>query len=625
MKLKNKILLFTLVLLLLISLALTWNGYREFNHFNNETVKNSTESRATLISIALDEKLDSYFSSLYSFGIAYHDDGSFNHTTTANYLNNLAKVNNTDSAFIGFKDGSTFEQNGRFTPNFNAKKMQREWYIRGFTGEREIITDVYKNSNDINVFAFVTPIYKGDEIFAVVGIEVERAVINEFIDTLTEKNQIFAFNNDGYIVAAKDPLNVGKNINDIEPIYSQFDSGYIRFFDENLVDYVLASASHLFRYDWTVIIYDYESDVYEPSDLMLKESIVIFFTILFLSLFTVLYMVNVFIYKPIGGEPEKISQILLNIANGDLTQKIDSSKRDCGIYNSVIKLNKKLRNIVVTSHSISNNVKRSSDELTQFMSDAESNSQRELEQVEEISTAICELSSTSKEVTTNAAYAEDEAQKAITSVKTGQKMLRDSISLTVNINESVQETAQMISMLKHDTLNIGEVTDVINSISEQTNLLALNAAIEAARAGEAGRGFAVVADEVRSLAAKTQQSTTSIQEMITKLQAQSEKANKNMMDNVNLIQESVELAENVKESFDDIVSSVQSISDVNTLVATASQEQFHVTEDISRNTTHTFDLVAKNVAAINQTRLSSNDLFKLLADQKMELDFFKVK
>ncbi len=201
-------------------------------------------------------------------------------------------------------------------------------------------------------------------------------------------------------------------------------------------------------------------------------------------------------------------------------------------------------------------------------------------------------------------------------------MLRDSISLTVNINESVQETAQMISMLKHDTLNIGEVTDVINSISEQTNLLALNAAIEAARAGEAGRGFAVVADEVRSLAAKTQQSTTSIQEMITKLQAQSEKANKNMMDNVNLIQESVELAENVKESFDDIVSSVQSISDVNTLVATASQEQFHVTEDISRNTTHTFDLVAKNVAAINQTRLSSNDLFKLLADQKVELDFF---
>lgn len=624
MPLKNKILLFTLILLLLISASLTWNGYREFKSFNNESVQSSTESRATLISIALDEKLDSYFSSLGSFGIVYNDNGSLDKVTTAKYLLTLAKINDTKSAFVGFKDGSAFEQNGDFTPNFNAKKEQREWYIRGFSGEKEVITDVYKNSNNIDVFTFVVPIYDDGKVFAVVGVEIEQTVINNFIDTLTEKNQIFSFNDDGYIVAAKDPKDVGKNIKNVEPTYAQFDSGYMRFLDKKANDYVVASASHLSRYDWTVIIYEYESDVYEPSTLMLKESVVIFFMILFIALFSIFYMVNNFIYKPIGGEPEKISEMLFNIANGDLTQEFKLSSNDSGIYKSVVTLNLKLLEIVTASHSISNSVNNSSEELTKVMFEAEKNAQYELEQVEEISTAICELSSTSKEVTINAAHAEEEAQKAIADVTNGHNMLENSILLTVNINESVQETAKMISTLRDDAINIGEITDVISSISEQTNLLALNAAIEAARAGEAGRGFAVVADEVRNLAAKTQESTTNIQDIISKLQAQSENANKNMMANVQSIQESVYLTESVKESFNSIVISVQSISDINTLVATASQEQFHVTEDISKNTTRTFDLVTKNVLVVNKTKQSADELSQLAITQKVELNFFKI-
>ncbi len=266
----------------------------------------------------------------------------------------------------------------------------------------------------------------------------------------------------------------------------------------------------------------------------------------------------------------------------------------------------------------------SAEESNVVMEVTANNSQHELAQVEEISTAISELSSTSKEVTTNATHAEEEAQSAINNVDIGKQHLENSMSLTRSINDSVQQTASMIEELRANAVNIGEVTNVISSISDQTNLLALNAAIEAARAGEQGRGFAVVADEVRNLAAKTQQSTQHIQEIISKLQSQSEKANNNMIENVTLIQKSVVLAEDVKLSFNDIENSVQAISDINTLVATASQEQYSVTEDIAKNTTRTFDLVNENVSSIHQTQLVSQELAKLAEQQKSEIALFKL-
>ncbi len=287
---------------------------------------------------------------------------------------------------------------------------------------------------------------------------------------------------------------------------------------------------------------------------------------------------------------------------------------------SIEKLSSLIRELTMSSNCTST----ASEELTYVMQNTAKNTQDELLQVEEISTAISELSSTSKEVSSNAIHAEGEATKAMEHVQKGHKALAKSISLTQSINISVQDTAHMIEELKNNAMNIGEVTNVISAISEQTNLLALNAAIEAARAGEQGRGFAVVADEVRNLAAKTQESTKNIQEIISNLQMQSEKANENMMINVTSIQESVALSEDVKTSFDDIVNSVQAISDINTLVATASEEQYNVTEEIARNTTRTFDLVNENVSAVSQTQEAAQELASLAEKQNKELSFFEV-
>lgn len=326
----------------------------------------------------------------------------------------------------------------------------------------------------------------------------------------------------------------------------------------------------------------------------------------------------------LGGEPWEISEMIKTISEGNLCQQFIKPEEAVGIYRSLITLNDKVSTVIKSSRGISTQVATSAEQLTGVMVNTANNAQHELTLVEEISNAISELSSTSKEVTSNAVHAEQEAKKAIDNVFKGNQTLEESIELTHKINDSVKQTASMIVDLKTNAMDIGEVTSVISTISDQTNLLALNAAIEAARAGEYGRGFAVVADEVRKLASKTQDSTKSIQEIITKLQAQSEKANDNMISNVEQIQESVTLSENVQLSFSHIEQSVQSISEINTLVTSTSQEQFSLTERIASNTNNAFDLVNQNVSVINKTQKAAKELSQLAVEQKKELEFFKV-
>jgi len=419
-----------------------------------------------------------------------------------------------------------------------------------------------------------------------------------------------------------------KKILDVRPDYEQFtpETPELSYQAEinGTTEGITAFWGRMNINGWGYVTFTTSNKITNDANSQLLYSLAIGLVCFIIACLILLVVMDKLVLKPVGGAPEDIAKLIEKMAGGDLTVKLTPSAKDTGIYRSLVALSNQLSEIVCNSLKVSESVASSSEQLNVVMNDTLNNMESEKQQVEQISTAIYELSTTSQEVSSKAVSAEDETKVSLSTIDSGKVTLEKNIALTNDISISVAETAMIVDELRKFTIEIVTVIDVINGISDQTNLLALNAAIEAARAGEAGRGFAVVADEVRSLASKTQQSTVSIQDIILKLQQQAEKASSNMTQNVDLIEGSVVLADQVKAAFEDIAQATKAISEINAMVATASVQQTGVTEDISKNTSEAFDLVQQNVQSINQALQAANELAQLAQKQKDDIGFFKV-
>ncbi|MGL5214743.1 MAG: methyl-accepting chemotaxis protein [Aeromonas hydrophila] len=236
---------------------------------------------------------------------------------------------------------------------------------------------------------------------------------------------------------------------------------------------------------------------------------------------------------------------------------------------------------------------------------------RQQSEVSQVATAMNEMQSTVFEVARNTTDAMSAAKDASRTSTQGNQVVRSAISSIEEVSVKIEQAGAVVQQLEQDSNNISMVLDVIRGIAEQTNLLALNAAIEAARAGEQGRGFAVVADEVRSLAQRTQNSTAEISKMIEVLQERTAEAGSAMQLSRQQMQESVGLAREAGSSIDTINGAVTQITDMNTLIATATEEQNAVTEELNRSIVNIHNAADENALGAQQTAQACVELSKL--------------
>ncbi|MBV7413433.1 methyl-accepting chemotaxis protein [Aeromonas sp. sif2433] len=232
-------------------------------------------------------------------------------------------------------------------------------------------------------------------------------------------------------------------------------------------------------------------------------------------------------------------------------------------------------------------------------------------EVSQVATAMNEMQSTVLEVARNTTDAMSAAKAASHTSGEGHKVVGRAIGSIELVSQQIEQAGGVVQQLEQDSANISMVLDVIRGIAEQTNLLALNAAIEAARAGEQGRGFAVVADEVRSLAQRTQNSTAEISKMIEVLQGRTAEAGSAMQLSRQQMQSSVDLAREAGNSIDSINGAVTQISDMNTLIATATEEQNAVTEELNRSIVNIHNAADENALGAQQTAQACVELSKL--------------
>jgi len=310
---------------------------------------------------------------------------------------------------------------------------------------------------------------------------------------------------------------------------------------------------------------------------------------------------------------------------GDLTHRLnDEGKSEIAVMSAGFnKFANKVQSLVSQLAGNLENLSVVVRDVSEIVDQTQSGSQQQRQQTEQVATAVTEMTATIQEVASNANLAADSAQQADDNAKLGQNVVSETVSSINSLATEIETGVNVITKLSQDTESIGSVLDVIKGIAEQTNLLALNAAIEAARAGEQGRGFAVVADEVRTLASRTQESTTEIESMIEALQVQAHAAVKAITLGQEKAKTSVQNASNAGKALNEITDSVATISSMNIQIATASEEQSAVSEEINQNVVIISRVADENAQASNQLADSSQSLQQLAGELQQLVSQFK--
>ena len=314
------------------------------------------------------------------------------------------------------------------------------------------------------------------------------------------------------------------------------------------------------------------------------------------------------------------------IASGDLSGEVGFSGKDeiSALQKSTSNMQKNLRQTISLISSSSTQLASAAEQMSSITAQSSEGLGRQNQEIEQAATAVNEMTAAVDEVARNAAAASTAAKASNASTVRGTHRVSSTVNAIEKLSATVLATSVDVQRLAGQSQDISKVLAVIRKIAEQTNLLALNAAIEAARAGEQGRGFAVVADEVRALAHRTQQSTQEIEQMIDAILNGSELATRSMQDSCDGAKDTLNVAHEAGAALTEIAQSIREITEMNTLIATAAEQQAQVARSIDHNLVSIRDLSALSTEGAGQTSVASNELSRLAAEMNAVVIRFKM-
>lgn len=331
-------------------------------------------------------------------------------------------------------------------------------------------------------------------------------------------------------------------------------------------------------------------------------------------------------YVSIRATLKSLGQVMNQVAAGDMTVSFKAqSKDELGelgqVFNETVS---KIHQLIERVGQTVVEVERQADRVQQISGESNQAVAGQRGQIDQVATAMNQMSATAQEVASSAAAAVGSAQSVNDETVSGRALVESQVGSIQRLAGEIDQSVAVINKLASDSASISQVLDVIKGIAEQTNLLALNAAIEAARAGEQGRGFAVVADEVRNLAKRTQQSTEEIEAMISKLQSGVGAAVKSMSSSHKMADSTVNESGKVQQALENILGAVGMIVDQNQQIATAAEEQTAVAQDIDQNIVEISQAGERTAEGSSQTEQASRELSGLVARLKQLISAFRV-
>jgi len=521
-----------------------------------------------------------------------------------NYLKHTKIQTKAISAFyVDGTNGDYYTHEG-WSRQLSRNNNSDQWFYDFLSGSKHysLDIDVDKDSSELTLFIN----YRTFDGKSLTGIGMSMPRVSDFIKQFRFGEHGYAFLTDSQGNITVHPTN---NLASNSTIGSLFSDEARQLLNKNAINIIqlkehglVLGAKYIPELNWYVVIALPVSEVYQPITKATLSLILISLVIA-----AVLIAIGLWLVLSVSRPISRASEMLGDIASGeaDLTKKlaVDSQDEVGQLSQSFNQFTDKLRDIVKGVSSNAHQITNTSTQLSVASNNTLSNIDQQHRSIDMIATAVTEMAASIREIAHNAQDTAEAAQQSIIESENGKNIVQNTILKINSVHQEIDTANAVIEALANDIGEISNILTVISGISEQTNLLALNAAIEAARAGEQGRGFAVVADEVRTLAKRTHDSTEEIGSMIKRLQTGAEGAVNAMSSGLVIAQESVAHADEAGSSLENIVNTISRISDLGIQVATATEEQASVVEELN---THIIDIKTLS----DQTTEESNAINK---------------